>query len=136
MVLERVMELSIAYYWCLKFGKELLTIIKISVHYNWSFEGFWLVKSWFVDCQVTCIRSWYRFTKYTASRNSRSEVFCKKSVFRGCSYGAELARLGGLARLSEILPSLRNSYKNIKCSYKKWASPPGWDLTWFCQDPT
>ena len=54
----------------------------------------------------------------------------------GCSYGGELARLGGLARLSEISPSLRNSYKNIMCSYEKWASPPRWDLTLFCWDPT
>ena len=38
---------------------------------------------------------------------------------RGCSYGGELARLGGLARVSEISPSLRNFYKNIKCSYEK-----------------
>ena len=38
---------------------------------------------------------------------------------RGCSYGGELARLAGLARLSEISPSLRNSYKNIMCSYEK-----------------
>ena len=55
---------------------------------------------------------------------------------RGCSYGGELAQLGGLARLSEISPSLRNSYKNIMCSYEKWASPPRWDLTWFCRDLT
>ena len=34
-------------------------------------------------------------------------------------YGGELARLGGLARLGEISPSLRNSYKNIMCSYEK-----------------
>ena len=32
---------------------------------------------------------------------------------RGCSYGDELARLGGLACLGEISPSLRNSSKNI-----------------------
>ena len=41
------------------------------------------------------------------------------SSFRGCSYGGELARLGGLARLGEISPSLRNAYKNIMCSYEK-----------------
>ena len=58
------------------------------------------------------------------------------SVLRGCLYGGELAWLGGLALLGEILPSLRNSYKNIMCSYEKWASPPKWDLTWFCRDPT
>ena len=29
----------------------------------------------------------------------------------------DLARLGGLAYLGEISPSLRNSYKNIICSY-------------------
>ena len=32
---------------------------------------------------------------------------------RGCSYGDELARLGGLACLGEISPSLRNSSKYI-----------------------
>ena len=37
----------------------------------------------------------------------------------GCSYGGEIARLGGLAHLGEISPSLRNSYKNIMCSYEK-----------------
>ena len=56
--------------------------------------------------------------------------------FRGCSYGCELAHLGGLARLSQISPSLRNSYKNIMCSYEKWASPPRWGVTWICRDPT
>ena len=30
---------------------------------------------------------------------------------KGCSYGGELARLGWLAHLVEILSSLRNSYK-------------------------
>ena len=40
-------------------------------------------------------------------------------TLRGCSYGGELARLAGLAHLSEISPSLRNSYKNIVCSYGK-----------------
>ena len=38
---------------------------------------------------------------------------------RDCSYGGELARLGGMAHLGEIPPSLRNSYKNIMCSYEK-----------------
>ena len=42
-----------------------------------------------------------------------------RTILRGCSYGGELARLGGLARLVEISPSLRNSYKNIMCSYEK-----------------
>ena len=41
------------------------------------------------------------------------------SSFRGCSYGGELARLGGLARLGEISHFLRNSYKNTMCSYEK-----------------
>ena len=45
-------------------------------------------------------------------------VFCLHSL-RGCSYGGKLTRLGGLARLSEVSPSLRNSYKNIMCSYEK-----------------
>ena len=42
-----------------------------------------------------------------------------KQTVRGCSYGGELARLIGLACLGEISPSLRNSYKNIMCSYEK-----------------
>ena len=54
-----------------------------------------------------------------------------KILLKGYSYGGEQARLGGLARLGEISPSLRNSYKNIMCSYKNWASPPRWDLTLF-----
>ena len=33
-------------------------------------------------------------------------------VLRDCSYGGELARLGGLTHLGEISSSLRNSYKN------------------------
>ena len=33
-----------------------------------------------------------------------------KNRFRGCSFGGELARLGGLVHLGEISPSLRNSY--------------------------
>ena len=40
-------------------------------------------------------------------------------ALRGCSYGGELARLDELARLSEISPSLRNSYKSIMCSYER-----------------
>ena len=50
---------------------------------------------------------------------------------RGCSYGGEVTWLGGLAYLSKVLPSSRNSYKNVMFSYEKWASPPRWDLTWF-----
>ena len=41
------------------------------------------------------------------------------ACIRGCSYGGELARLGGLTRLGEISPTLRNSYKYIMCSYEK-----------------
>ena len=33
------------------------------------------------------------------------------SSLRGCSYGGELVRLGRLAHLGDISPSLRNSYK-------------------------
>ena len=55
---------------------------------------------------------------------------------RGWSYKGELARLSGLAHLGEISPCLRNFFKNIKLSYEKWASPPRWDITWFCRDPT
>ena len=53
----------------------------------------------------------------------------------GSLYGGELSRLGGLANLGEISPSLRNSYE-IMCSYEQWASPPRWDLIWFCWYPT
>ena len=34
-------------------------------------------------------------------------------IVRGCSYGGELVRLGGLTHLGKISPSLRNSYKNV-----------------------
>ena len=49
------------------------------------------------------------------NRSNLKNIIC----LRGCSYGGELARLAGLARLSEILPSLRNSYKNLMCLYEK-----------------
>ena len=42
---------------------------------------------------------------------------------RSCSYGGDLVRLGGLAHLGQISPSLRNSFKRIMCSYEEWASP-------------
>ena len=58
----------------------------------------------------------------------------QEQYVRGCSYGGELARLSGLAHLGEISPSLRNSYKNMMCSYEKWTGPPRWDLIWFCRD--
>ena len=71
-------------------------------------------------------------------------VFCYFHLFeknasirvRGSSYGGELVRFDRLAHLSEISSSLRNSYKNIMCSYEKWASQPKLDITSFCQDPT
>ena len=63
-----------------------------------------------------------------------SQNFHILSSFRHFLYGGELARLGGLAHLGEISPSLRKSCKNIMCSYGKWARPPRW--AWFCQDPT
>ena len=43
----------------------------------------------------------------------------------GRSYGGDLARLGWPAHLSEISPSLRQSYKNVMCSYEKSGSLPG-----------
>ena len=58
----------------------------------------------------------------------------QEQYLRGCSYGGELARLSELAHLGEISPSLRNSYKNIMCSYEKWTGPPKWDFIWFCRD--
>ena len=71
---------------------------------------------------------------FTSKRNRQlpyiMEVkICRNLCFffclRGCSYGVELAP-----------PSLRNSYKNIMCSYERWANPPRWYLIWFCWDPT
>ena len=41
-----------------------------------------------------------------------------KAALKGYLYWGELAQLGGLACLSEISPSLRNSYKNVMCSYE------------------
>ena len=63
------------------------------------------------------------------------EYFCLNGL-TSCLYGGELARLGGLAHLGEILPSLRNSFKNRMCSYDRWARLPRWDRTWLCRDPT
>ena len=48
---------------------------------------------------------------------------CLYDQLRGCSYGGELARLGGPARLGEISPSLRNSYKNINVSIWEVSQP-------------
>ena len=48
----------------------------------------------------------------------RWEYFCLNGL-TSCLYGGELARLGGLAHLGEILPSLRNSFKNRMCSYDR-----------------
>ena len=42
-----------------------------------------------------------------------AHFFKKVRWLRGCSYGGELAQLGGLARLGEISPFLRNSYKYV-----------------------
>ena len=63
------------------------------------------------------------------------DYFCLNGL-TSCLYGGELARLGGLAHLGEISPSLRNSFKNRTCSYDRWARLPRWDRTWFCRDPT
>ena len=41
------------------------------------------------------------------------------NVLTSYLYGGELARLGGLAHLGEISPSLRNSFKNRMCSYDR-----------------
>ena len=71
------------------------------------------------------------------NRKSRSkrEVCLKFTIttLRGSSYRDEVAWLDRLARLSEISPSLRNSNKNIMCSYEKWASAPRWDPHRFCE---
>ena len=44
-------------------------------------------------------------------------------LLRGCSYRDELARLGRLAHLDEISPSLRNSYKNINVFIREASQP-------------
>ena len=58
----------------------------------------------------------------------------KNPHLKGCLYEGELARLGGLAHLGDISPSLRNSYKNMMCSYEKLTSPRlggiSLDFTW------
>ena len=61
--------------------------------------------------------------------------YCQKTLkpnilirLRGYSYGIAQTRLSGLAHLGEVSRSLRNSYKNMMCSYEKWARPPRWDL--------
>ena len=48
-----------------------------------------------------------------------TDVNVNMKELRNRSYGGDLARLGGLARLGEISPSLRNSYKNIICPYEE-----------------
>ena len=54
----------------------------------------------------------------TTFKVSKEHVLIK-FLFRGFSYGGELAQLGGLAHLGEISPSLRNYHKNMLCSFKK-----------------
>ena len=60
--------------------------------------------------------------------NSCILLVLQPTRIRGCSYEGGPARLGGLARLGEIPTSLRNSCKNIMCSYEKEASLPRWDV--------
>ena len=74
-------------------------------------------------------------------QNSYSEKFAISidqllKYEEGDLIGRWAGRLGELANLGKISPSLRNSYENIMCSFEKWASPPLWNLTWFCRDPT
>ena len=46
-------------------------------------------------------------------------VYKETSYVKDRDCGGELSRLGRLTHLGEISLSLRNSYKNIKCSYEK-----------------
>ena len=46
----------------------------------------------------------------TSLNKQRSHLFNNR-IFRGCSNGGELARLGGLAHIVEISPSSGNYYK-------------------------
>ena len=43
-----------------------------------------------------------KMTIHSTFRSSHERCSVRKGVFRGCSYGGGLTRLGGLARLGEI----------------------------------
>ena len=72
----------------------------------------WKIKNFFHNV-TTLIQFLFINVGYEILENlgecQRSSLF-----LRGCSYGGELARLGRLARLGEILPSLQN-YRKVCC---------------------
>ena len=59
------------------------------------------------------------FVVYPRSKLRGITIFPFKKRLYGCLYRGDLAQLGGMAQLGEILPSLRNSYKGMICSYEK-----------------
>ena len=77
-----------------------------------------------------------QFSPLQGLKYRKSTIIMISVRLSGCSYGGELTRFCGLAHPGKILPSWRNSYKNIMCLYEKWASPPRWNLTWFFWDLT
>ena len=107
---------------------------------NWPNFIVWLSLIWEILSNmcivIICNQAVTSSLFFTNKPRQKFKSWERKKLLRGCSYGGELARLGGLGRLSEISPSLRNSNKNIMYSYEKWTSLPRWDLTWFCRDPT
>ena len=93
------------------------------------------LKYWWPYRWFKTIAQWYhQWNESNHKWNKRKHSAWNLNWLWDCSYGGELAWLGGQAR--GISPSLRNCYKNIMRSYDKWASLPRWDLAWFCQDLT
>ena len=68
---------------------------------------------------MTFIMEWWFIFHLYYSNQIKLDL---KSI-RGYSYVSELAWLGGMTHLGEIIPSLKKSYKIIVWSYQKWASP-------------
>ena len=58
-VLERDIKLNIAYYWCLKFGKKLLTIIKLFVHLSQAFRSVDILRPYTWTTFVQHIYVWH-----------------------------------------------------------------------------
>ena len=76
----------------------------------------WVTDDKFASENVTT--SIARLTLTTCLKNptwfQKTETLAEPLVsLRGCSYGSELARLGGLADLGGISPFLRNSFKKL-----------------------
>ena len=94
--------------------------IKWTYYKGWSFASNCFIFLKILFQSRTSSKQLIRCTNYS---NAPIHTFRKRMVFY-------------LNVLFSLRVSLRNSYKHIMCSYEKWASPPKWDLTWFCRDPT